>query len=327
MNRRQPRARGCTYAVAVDADATQSEVVALASYLSTLSLADCEVLILDGSPAHQFDSNRHVLRWVGRHVAVDPRHRFADGEIDLLRAAVELASSEKVIVAVEGTRCTAADVVSICGLLDRHEVVEPEDYVAADGWWGGVEAGRILLHRGLEQPGQVRSTLAVRRSAYRPLLEFEERSGDAHLRRMIIHAAEQYGEHDVFIRREAPRREKWLQRRVREAAADFSLPLKTAFFLGLLPVVLLMAAVGGATTAAGYTGVLAFASVLLALKGRAGAARFFPVRACFFAPLWVAERSVSVYWALIQSMRAKRSVAAKWSAGDSPARAAASHWP
>jgi hypothetical protein len=41
----------------------------------------------------------------------------------------------------------------------------------------------------------------------------------------------------------------------------------------------------------------------LALRGRAGAGAFFPVRACLFAPLWVAERSISVYWALYRKLR------------------------
>ena len=45
------------------------------------------------------------------------------------------------------------------------------------------------------------------------------------------------------------------------------------------------------------------ASTALALRGRAGAATFFPLRAVLFAPLWVFERSVSVYWALIRRLR------------------------
>ncbi|HLJ75698.1 MAG TPA: hypothetical protein VKU62_13985, partial [Thermoanaerobaculia bacterium] len=43
----------------------------------------------------------------------------------------------------------------------------------------------------------------------------------------------------------------------------------------------------------------AFVSVALALRGRIGASRFFPLRACFFAPLWILQRSLSVYWALL----------------------------
>ena len=49
--------------------------------------------------------------------------------------------------------------------------------------------------------------------------------------------------------------------------------------------------------------MIAFSSVALALRGRAGAAPFFPLRACLFAPLWVLERSLSVYWALLNKLR------------------------
>jgi hypothetical protein len=309
------RVRSCSYAVAVDGDASAQEVAALASYLSTLGGANCEVLILDDSPAAQFDSNGRVLRWVGRHLPVDARYRMADGSVDLLRAAVEMASAEKIIVASAETRCSVEDVISILSLLDQFEVIEPDDYVAATNWNGGIEAGRILLHRGLEQSGQVRSTMAIRRSAYRPLLEFEERSGDANLRRLFVHGADAYGAHDVFVRREPPQASRWLKRRVREAAADFALPLKTALFLGVLPVLVMIALIGGATTAGGYAGIISFASMLLALKGRAGAASVFPLRACFFAPLWVAERSVMVYCALFDRMRMPRSVATESALG------------
>jgi hypothetical protein len=36
------------------------------------------------------------------------------------------------------------------------------------------------------------------------------------------------------------------------------------------------------------------------VRGRIGAAQFFPMRACLLAPLWVFERAVSVYWALFR---------------------------
>jgi hypothetical protein len=321
MNRRKP-VRGCTYAVAVDADANASEVVVLASYLSTLALANCEVLILDGSVAPQFESNRRVLRWVGRHVGVDSRYRTAGGSVDVLRAAVELASAEKVIVASAETRCTTADVIAICSLLDQHEVVEPAEYVTAANWCGGMEAGRILLHRGFEQAEQVRSTIAIRRSVFRPLLDFEERSGDMHLRRLISHGTDSYGEHEVFVRREPPQVERWVKQRVREAAADFALPLKTAIFLGFLPLMIVMTVIGGGAVAGGYAGVVAFASVLLALKGRAGAASVFPLHTCLFAPLWVAERSVLVYWALIAKIRGPGPVEAERTVGTGPSQIA-----
>lgn len=37
----------------------------------------------------------------------------------------------------------------LCALLDLHEVVEPRDYVDPLPWWGGLEAERMLLRRGI----------------------------------------------------------------------------------------------------------------------------------------------------------------------------------
>jgi hypothetical protein len=306
MTRRQRRARWCTYAVAIDARETGNDVAVLAAYLSTIGLAGCDVLVIDGSSASQFEANDRVLRWVGRHVAAPPRYRQPGGDIDLVRAAVDLAACEKVIVAGPDTRCTSDDIALLCALLEKHEVVEPDEYVNPTTWWGGIEAGRILLHRGIEQPGQVRSTFAMRRSAYRPLLEYEERSGDTGVRRLFNHGADLYGARGIFVRREPPQLDRWWKRRAREAAADFALPLKTAFFMFLVPLIVLVSLVGGSEAAAGYAGLVGFASVLLAVKGRSGAGKFFPLHACLFAPLWVAERSVSVYWALFEKARGAR---------------------
>jgi hypothetical protein len=60
---------------------------------------------------------------------------------------------------------------------------------------------------------------------------------------------------------------------------------------------------GGLRTAGGYGGVIVIGALALAIRGRAGAAPFFPLRACLAAPLWVLERALSVYWALFRKLR------------------------
>jgi hypothetical protein len=87
------------------------------------------------------------------------------------------------------------------------------------------------------------------------------------------------------------------------AGDDLDLPMKSVFFFSLMPMLLLLGALGGLRLAGGYASAIAFASFALALRGRAGAASFFPLRACLYAPLWVFERSVSVYWALFRKLR------------------------
>jgi hypothetical protein len=185
-----------------------------------------------------------------------------------------------------------------------HEVVEPQDYLDPLPWWGGIEAGRILVHRGIEPQPDHGATFGFRRSAVSGLRTLG--AGDIvddQARRLAAAGAEVFAATDVFVRREPGALDEWLADRPRLAGGDFSLPIKSAFFFSLVPLLLLFAATGGLRLAGGYAGMIGFASVALALRGRAGAGPFFPLRACLFAPLWVVERSVSVYWALFRKLR------------------------
>ena len=102
------------------------------------------------------------------------------------------------------------------------------------------------------------------------------------------------------------------------------MPVKTAFFFALLPAALLLAVLGGVRLAGGYAGAIALSSLVLAIRGRAGNATFFPLRACLSAPLWVLERSISVYWALLQKLNRSSAEAMHPSTADRGTRAVAS---
>ena len=304
MATRRPQDRRCSYVVLVQnaADST-TDLRELATYLSTVSVAGCEVVILDPSPRLQFECNGRVLRWVGRHTAVRPEH-CAGGGVDIVRAASAVAACEKVIVAAEDVRYTAEAIGQLCDLLETHEVVEPQDYLDPLPWWGGIEAGRMLIHRGVEPQPDHGATFGFRRSALcalRALLPLA--SGDAQVRRLAAVGAEVHPASDVFVRRQPGTLSEWLAGRARLAGDDFDFPVKSAFFFSLMPMMVLLAVLGGVQVASGYAGAIAFASIGLALRGRAGATTFFPLRACLFAPLWVVERSLSVYWALLRKLR------------------------
>jgi hypothetical protein len=285
MRHRRLPDRRCSYVVVIDGEGV-GDLREFAAYLSDLGVAKCEVIILDGSSEHTFARHRRVLCWVGRHIPARPRHRHLAGAIDLVRAGVDLASCDKVIVAQPGVRYTPKAIDDLCQLLDAHESVEPQDYLEPLPWWGGIEAGRILVHRAIEPASRGATTFAFRRNAVRGLRALERVSAP-----------------DVFVRRMPPTVDRWLKDRPRHAGDDFDFPMKTAFFLTLIPLAMLLASLGGARLAGGYAGAVAFASVALAVRGRVGAAPFFPLRACLFAPLWVLERSLSVYWALFRRLR------------------------
>ncbi len=305
MRTRKPEDHRCSYVVTVNGAATSpGELRDLANYLSTLGVAGCDVVILDPSPRLQFDLNGRILRWVGKHVAVRPEHRSTHGTLDLVRAAMNLASCEKVVVAAEDVRYTAEAIDQLCDLLEMHEVVEPQDYLDPLPWWGGIEAGRILIHRGIEPQPDHGATFAFRRGAIRGLRALDALElVDDHARRLVAAGAEVHPATNVFVRREPGAFNEWLSERPRAASGDFMLPFKSVFFFSLVPVLLLLAVLGGLRFAGSYASVIAFATFALALRGRAGASQFFPLRACLFAPLWVFKRSVSVYWALFRKLR------------------------
>ena len=263
-------------------------------------MAGCEVIVVDDSPA--FDRNRRVLRWVGRHVPPMPRHRALSGTVDTFRAALDLASCEKIIVANARVRHDAATIAAMCTLLDRHEVVEPQDYYDPLPWWGGIDAGRMLVHRGIEPLPDHGATFGFRRAAVRGLHDAFDDGGDDAVRRLQAQGAAVHSAGSLFVRCEPPAVASWLRERARQANDDFALPVKTAFFFALLPVAVVLLAFGGASLASGYAGALVVGSLALALRGRAGAAEVFPLRACLYAPLWLLERSVSVYWALFRKV-------------------------
>lgn len=273
---RAKRSYRCTYVVSLEPDACEREIRGLAAYLSALRTAGCEVLILDDGPATQFRERQRILRWVGKY-----RHRQ---EIDPFAAAAEMGTCEKIIVATSAVRYTTSDIEQVCDLLDRHEAVEPEEFVAPLPWWGGLEAGKLLLQRGVDQPARSGSTLAIQKSALHPLL--------------VAHRPE-----GLFVRREPPLLQSWWRLRPRDLGGDFSTPLKASIFLGMIPVLVLLALAGGSELAGGYAAVMALSSVMVAARGRAGATRFFPVHICLYAPLWLLERSISVYWASLARLR------------------------
>jgi hypothetical protein len=305
MRNRQTRERRCSYVVVAEsAIASSGELRNFANYLSTLGLAGADVVVLDPSPRPRFDANARVLRWVGRHMPVRPEYLTQSGTVDLVRTAVTVAECEKVIVAAEDVRYTPEAVGQLCDLLDLHEVVEPQDYLDPLPWWGGIEAGRILIHRGIEPQPDHGATFGFRRTAIRSLRNLG--AADIHddqARRLASVGAEVYPASEVFVRRQPGALDEWLISRLRQAGEDFMLPMKSAFFFSLLPLLLLLATLGGLQLAGGYAGVIAFASLALAVRGRVGATSFFPMRAVLFAPLWVFERSVTVYWALIRRVR------------------------
>jgi hypothetical protein len=264
-----------------------------AEYLSTVGVAGCEVIVLDSSEA--VDEHRRILRWVARHIAVNE-------PVDVVRTAAQVASCDKIIIADDNVRYNVADLTELCAMLDAHEVVEAQDYLEPMPWWGGIDAGRMLVYRGIDPHPDRGATFGFRRSLLRGLRGFDAAGSTDPVRVLALHGAEVVSASELFVRRCPPQLAEWLRERPREAGLDFDVPAKSAFFFALIPMAILLTLMGSGRLAIGYISAVAFASLVLAVRGRMGAGAFFPLRACLYAPVWVFERSVSVYWALLQRM-------------------------
>ena len=327
MRHRNPHDCRCSYLVVIERDREAGgDLRDLAAYLSGLAVAGCEVVVVDASPASVFETNDRVLRWVSRHVAARPRHRSFSGTIDVVRTAIDVSTCDKIIVAEENVRYDSEAIDSVCELLDTHEVVEPQDYFDPLPWWIGIEAGRMLVHRGVEPLPDHGATFGMRKSTVRGIrgVDVAWSNSDDPVRHLTSQGAEVFSACDVFVRRMPPPLHDWLRDRPKQAGDDFAMPVKTAFFFALLPMAMLLAVIGGIRLAGGYAGAIALSSLVLAIRGRAGNATFFPLRACFSAPLWVLERSISVYWALLQKVNRSSAEATHPSTAERGTRAVAS---
>jgi hypothetical protein len=105
---------------------------------------------------------------------------------------------------------------------------------------------------------------------------------------------------NLFVQKRPPVFRKWIEQRPRQAYEDFGMRAKTALFFSLLPLLVITAMSFGRNGVTSLLIAISLFSIFTACRGRArGRAReFFPLRCCFFAPLWIAERTLSTYWAL-----------------------------
>lgn len=293
----------CTYLLPIRrVRASRREAEDFARYFRSLADAGCEVLVVDGSPPEVFAA--HARAWAGacRHVAVDPQYKYLNGKVNGVHTGVDLASCELVVLADDDIRYTAEDVARACALLERHEMVRPQNYLAPLPLWARTESARMLINRGALRAGDYPGTCAFRRSACLRVGHFDGDvlfDNEEIVRHFALNGADVVCATDFFILKRPPTFAKWLEQRPRQAYEDFVMRAKTALFAALIPSALALAWLAGARAALAFVFVVALASVLVAARGlvRDAAYRFFPASTLLYAPLWVLERAVSVHWA------------------------------
>jgi hypothetical protein len=270
-------------------------------YFHLLANAGCDVLVVDGSPPDVFAAHGEAWRGACSHAPVDPQYKYLNGKVNGIHTGVALSAHERIILADDDIRYTPDDVRRMTELLDDYEMVRPQNYLRPLPVWARTEAARMLINRAWIAEGDYPGTLGVRRSA---MLRVGHYDGDVLfdneeiVRHFRARGASICYARDLFVLKRPPSFRKWIEQRPRQAYEDFVMRAKTFFFAALPPALALAWLVGGWRWALAFAASVACGASLLAARGLGdGASRFFPPRLCLYAPLWIAERAASTYWA------------------------------
>jgi hypothetical protein len=279
----------------------------LAAYLAAIRPLCAEVIVVDGSPDEVFAANAAAFGAGASHVPPDEGERWLMGKVSGVRTGVRLASRERVVIADDDVRYEPEALRRTAQLLDRHDLVRPQNYFTRLPWHARWDTARTLLNRSLGRdfPG----TLAVRRSR---MLAMGLYDGDVLFENLeLIRTVRAHGSSiaaplDLYVARVPPSAAHFWGQRTRQAYDDFALPARMALWLALLPVLALAGRLGkpGVGKSA-PPGAVAGIAVALAEVGRrrGGGASVFPVTSSLLAPLWVLERAVCAWLAVLQRLR------------------------
>ncbi len=274
----------------------------LAAYLAEIASRCAEVIVVDGSEPEVFAANAAAFAKGVTHVAPAAGERWLMGKVGGVRTGVELASRERVVIADDDVRYEPQELWRIAEMLKRFDLVRPQNYFASLPWHARWDTARTLLNRclGRDYPG----TLAVRRSR---MLAMGMYDGDVLfenlelMRTVRAHGGSVASPLDLYVARVPPSAEHFWGQRTRQAYDDFALPLRMALWLAVVPLLAVSAlrrrprlALGPAATAvaAAETG-----------RRRAGGREVFPATSSLLAPVWILERGVCAWLAVLQRLR------------------------
>lgn len=280
----------------------------LAAYLRGLGDEVDEILVVDGSPSPVFELHAAALRGFARHLRPHSDLDFGMGKVDGVVTGVRECRHERVVVADDDVRYEPAALRRVAELLDKADLVRPQNYFDDLPWHARWDSARSLLNRVFTGDpafpvGDFPGTLAVRRSAFLAAGAYD---GDALFENLeLMRTIRAAGGRvltplDLYVARRPPSTEHFLSQRVRQAYDDFAMPGRLAAFLAVGPLALL-----AGRGRRRWLGAAAATSIGVAELGRrrAGGAARFPLSGSLLAPAWVAERAVCAWLALGARLR------------------------
>ena len=286
--------QGMTYVLPLRADEPAgAELVEYVRWLSTC----CETIVVDGSPPEVFAAN--AARWEDGVIHIPPSPFLVTpmGKVGGVLTGVERASHDRLVIGDDDVRYDESALETMRELLDRADVVRPQNYFSPQPWHACWDTGRTLLNRmsGGDWPGTlgVRRSMLMRTGGYDGSAMFE----NLELVRTVVAA----GGHelvplDLYVARRPSTARHFFSQRVRQAYDEIARPARLAVQLAVLPLSLIL------WLTVGWMGIAALALAVVAVaeagRRRAGGTRHFPVLASMLAPAWLAERAICVWLAV-----------------------------
>jgi hypothetical protein len=281
----------------------------LEAYLGRLAPDVAEVIVVDGSGEELFETHTAALEGVAAVLPPDPSYSFAMGKVNGVTTGVLAARCDRVLIADDDVRWELPELRRLAALLDEADLVRPQNYFEQLPWHARLDTGRTLINRvwtgDREFPvGDFPGTLGIRRDAFVATGGYD---GDVmfenfELMRTIAAAGGRVVTPlDLYVRRLPPTTSHFVGQRVRQAYDDLGLPPRLAVELSIAPLALsalLRRRMRWIIAAAG-----AIAAVAEVGRRRAGGASRFPASSSLLAPLWVAERAVSIWLAVLSRVR------------------------
>ena len=284
-----PRAPlACSYVLPVKTDRVDCDLI---DYLWDLSSELSDLVVVDGSVAEVFEQHRSRLPATIRHLRPDSDHTSAMGKVAGVLTGLDVAHHDLVVIADDDVRWTPHLLRAAIERLGTCDVLRPQNVFVPSPWHARWDSGRILLNRvtGGDWPG----TLVVRRSALPAGYSGEALFENLELVRTVrAGGGRERVALDLCVPRRPPSVAQFWRQRVRQAYDEWARPARLLSQLAVLPVLLT-----GRLRVAGWLGM---GAVALAEVGRrrGGGTRCWPASAALWAPVWVAERSITSWMAV-----------------------------
>jgi len=274
----------------------------LTCYLAFLARVCEEVIVVDGSPEKVFAENADSWgSWV-RHVRPDPSDVGPMGKAAGIQTGVRQARCQAIVLADDDVRYDRQGLQRVRDLLAFFDVVSPQNYFDRLPWQARWDTARTLVNRAFG--GDYSGSLGVRHNQMLAIGGYDAAAIFDNLE--LIRTIEAHGGRsttvlDLYVRRSPPTIGHFRSQRRRYAYEEFARPLRMLISLAVLPAVI-------AAIFRGHWWRVALAALsvtALAEHGRRvhGGSRIFPRSSSFLAPLWVFERGVCAWLAVVERQR------------------------